>query len=216
SRLAHGRRHAPADARHQGRAFAARWTRVVVNKMFSPESGPLPPGDAAHDIYRRGRREWDERLGDAIAREHSMKLMLMASLGVLALSVAGNVWQGAQSKTQTVHVVHDSLGTVISVSATSDGSGEPTEAQFGAALKEWIANIRTVYTDANAIKRGIIKAYKLVDEGSPAKAALDNFFLHIRPAFEYAKTNTVEVDQQAAIPPPASAGTKGARTWRLE
>ena len=186
-----------------------------MNQMFSHHE-PLPPGDPAHEVYKRGRREWDERLGDAIAREHGWKIGFLASVGVLALSVAGNVWQGAQSKTQTVHVVHDNLGSVISVSTTSSGSGEPTEAQFGAALKEWVANVRTVYTDANAIRRGILDAYKLVDEGSPAKAALDNFFLHVRPAFEYARTNTVDVDQEAAIPPPASAGTTTARTWRLE
>lgn len=187
-----------------------------MNKMFDPNSEPLPAGDPAHEIYKRGRREWDERMGDAIAREHSWKIGFMASVGVLALSVAGNVWQGAQSKTQTIHVVHDNPGSVISVSTTSSGSTEPTEAQLAAALKEWVANVRTVYTDANAIRRGILGAYKLVGAGTPAKAALDNFYLQVRPAFEYAKTNIVEVDQEAAIPPPASAGMPGPRTWRVE
>lgn len=187
-----------------------------MNKMFAPEGEPLPPGDPAHEVYKRGRSEWDERMGDAIAREHSWKLGLFASLGVLALSVAGNVWQGAQSKTQTVHVVHDNLGSVISVSTTNAGSSEPTEAQFGAALREWITNVRTVSTDAGALRRNIIAAYRDIDDGSPAKAGLDDFFLHVRPAFEYAKSNIVDLDQVVAIPPPSSAGTKGPRTWRVE
>jgi type IV secretion system protein VirB5 len=187
-----------------------------MNEMFNPSADSLPPGDPLHEVYRRGRAEWDERMGDAIAREHGWKLGFFGLLGVLVVSVGGNVWQGAQSKTQTVHVVHDNLGSVISVSTTAGAAGEPSEAQFAAALKEWITNVRTVYTDAGAIRRGILNAYRLIDDNSPAKASLDNFFLHVRPAFEFAKTNIVEIDQKSAIPPPASAGTTAPRTWRVE
>jgi type IV secretory pathway TrbF-like protein len=188
-----------------------------MNQIFKPSaSEALPPGDPLHEVYRRGRAEWDERMGDAIAREHSWKLGFFGLLGVLAVSTAGNVWQGAQSKSQVVHVLHDNLGSVISVSTTQGRGGEPSQAQFGAALKEWVANVRSVYTDAGALKRNITNAYKLIDGGSPAKTGLDEFFLKVRPAFDYARTNIVEIDQQAALPPPSDAGTVGPRTWRLE
>jgi type IV secretion system protein VirB5 len=186
-----------------------------MNEMFNPAAAPLPAGDPLHEVYKRGRREWDERMGDAIAREHGWKLGFFGILGVLAISVAGNVWQGAQSKTQTVHVVHDNIGDVISVSTTAGASGEPSEAQFGAALKEWVANVRTVYTDAGAIRRGVLRAYMLINDSSPAKTSLDHFFQKVREPFTFARTGIVEIDQLAALPPPASAGAAGDRTWRV-
>ena len=43
-----------------------------MNKIFrkpdQDEAQPLLPGDPLTEIYRRGRQEWDERMGDAIAR----------------------------------------------------------------------------------------------------------------------------------------------------
>jgi type IV secretory pathway TrbF-like protein len=90
---------------------------------------------------------------------------------ILGGSVAGNVYQGTQSKVETLHVVHDSIGRVISVDVSGGVEGGPTQAMVAVALQDWITDIRTVYTDVAALKNGITKAYTMIQNGSLTEAS---------------------------------------------
>jgi type IV secretory pathway TrbF-like protein len=136
-------------------------------------------------------------------------------LGLLAGSGAYNVIQAQQTKVQTVHVVHDSIGGVIAVSVSSDTPGEPTQAMLKAALEKWIVNVRSVYVDANALRGAILGAYDLVDAQSQAAGALGTFYTAQDP-FVRAETETVALENVVAVPPTAATiGPNGQQTWSL-
>src|SRR3954468_10285158 len=185
-----------------------------MNKMWrKPESEGLEPGDPLTEIYKRGRQEWDERVGDAIAREHSWKLGFFAVLSVLALSVAGNVYQGTQSKITPFVVLRDTLGDVVAVRPADQGES-PDQAQIAADLKRWVRNVRTVYTDTKALKAIIFEAYAMTGQKSAANTTLGEYYRTNDP-FDRAKRQTVAVSNQSALPV-SDADNEGRRTWRLE
>jgi type IV secretory pathway TrbF-like protein len=167
------------------------------------------------DILSRGHEDWDNRVSLAIAGQTAWKRALYATLGILAVSVSSNVWQAQQSKVQVVHIVHDSIGGVIAVSASSDEPGDPTQVMLKAALEQWIVNIRSVYIDALAMRSGILAAYDLVDARSQAAAALGTFYTGQDP-FKRAETETVSLENVVAVPPTAATiGPDGMQTWRM-
>ncbi|MGD0107258.1 MAG: VirB8/TrbF family protein, partial [Rhodopila sp.] len=89
-----------------------------------------------HDsTIEQGHINWDARVGEALAGQTAWRRCLYAAMGLIAVSVGGNIWQAGQSKVQVVHVVHDSLGGVIAVSVSSDTPGDPTQAMLKAALE---------------------------------------------------------------------------------
>jgi type IV secretory pathway TrbF-like protein len=177
----------------------------------------LPPGDPLTAPYIRGRREWDERTGDALSRERWWRALAFLALVILGGSVAGNVYQGAQSKVETLHVVHDNIGRVISVDVSGGVEGGPTQAMVAVALQDWISDIRTVYTDVAALKNGITKAYALIQNGSQAEAFVNQFYNDDDP-FNRAKKITVSVYQPVGVPPPPSSTTGPGReqTWTVD
>jgi len=188
-----------------------------MNQMFRPE-GPepsLPPGDYAIEVYQRGRQQWDERVGDVVAREKRWRRLAYLLIPVIGISSLGNVIQGMQSKTQVVHVVHDSVGSVITTSVANGEAGEPSQAQIAAALREWIGKVRSVYADAGLLKANITDAYKLVSTGSAANTMLDKFYQG-RDPFERARTELDYVVNVAALPPSNSVGPHGERSWLLQ
>src|SRR5687767_13026184 len=110
----------------------------------------LPPGDPITEIYKRGRQEWDERIGDAVARERRWRRWCLTLGGVVVMLAATNAYQSLQSKVVPFVVVRDSLGDVVAVRAV-DRAEHPDQAQVAADLKRWVRSIRTVYTDVKAL-----------------------------------------------------------------
>ncbi len=149
-----------------------------MNQMFrKPDQEP-----ARHDdLLSRGREDWDNRVSQAIAGQTAWKRALYAALGVIAISAYGNVWQAQQSKVQTVHIVHDGIGGVIAVSVSSDAYGEPTQAMLKAALEQWIINVRSVYVDIDAMKKGFWAATYLIDARSQSEALVQKFWADPSP-----------------------------------
>jgi type IV secretory pathway TrbF-like protein len=163
----------------------------------------------------RGHIDWDLRVSEAIASKTAWKQAAFLSLAVLAGSVAGNVYLAQQSKIQTIHIVHDSIGGVIAVSASSDPSGGPTQAMLMAAIQEWVVDVRTVYIDVLALRRSILAAYALVADKSQAANAL-NAFYQTKDPFQRAEDETVSLQNVVAVPPTSSdIGAGGQQTWAL-
>ena len=183
-----------------------------MNQMFlKPDQEP-----ARHDdLLSRGREDWDNRVSQAIAGQTAWKHALYAALGVIAISAYGNVWQAQQSKVQTVHIVHDGIGGVIAVSVSSDAYGEPTQAMLKAALEQWIINVRSVYVDIDAMKKGFWAATYLIDARSQSEALVQKFWADPSP-WKRAETETVSLENVVAVPPTdATIGAGGMQTWRI-
>jgi type IV secretory pathway TrbF-like protein len=188
-----------------------------MNKMFrrseKDEDLALPPGDPLTEIYKRGRQEWDERVGDAVARERTWKRMFALCFLGATVSVAGNIYQGTQSKVVPFVVVRDSLGDVVAVRSV-ERAENPDQAQVAADLKRWIRNVRTVYTDVKALRAFILDAYAMTAKRSAANQALGEYYRAVDP-FERARKETAAVSNQSALPI-SDGDNEGRRTWRLE
>jgi type IV secretory pathway TrbF-like protein len=183
-----------------------------VNQMFRrADQAPVQHDD----IVSRGYIDWDARVSEALAGQTAWKRCLYAALGIVAISVSGNVWQAGQSHVQVIHVVHDAIGGVIAVSLSSDTPDGPTQAMLAAGLEAWITNVRTVGVDVNAMKRSILSAYDLIEGRSQAAETLKRYYNANEP-FHRAETETVALENVVAIPPmEATIGLGGMQTWAV-
>jgi type IV secretion system protein TrbF len=191
-----------------------------VTKFWKPTrqnmtviEGELPPGDPITATYLNGRREWDERIGDALSRERTWRRSFFWTLLVLGGSVAGNVYQGTQSKIVPYTVERDRNGDVVAVRA-ADVARKPDPAHIKAAISKWLKGNRTVYTDVNALKDGINDAYSKTAQNSAAYNQLNEHYRTEDP-FERAKRETVSVQNLTALPI-TTPDAEGRQTWRME
>ena len=109
--------------------------------------------------YLAGRREWNERYGDYIARAQSWR-----AVAILALLMA--------------------------------------------SLARWIADVRSVYTDAGAQRTLINEGYAFIDAHSDAFAAMNDHMRAHNP-FERAQTETVSVSVESVL-------AISENSWRIE
>ena len=78
------------------------------------------------DVVRNGHIDWDDRVKRAIASETSWKWVSLSSLAATGLAITGLVYQAAtQPGPVIVHVVHDSIGGVITVTAGAPATSRP-------------------------------------------------------------------------------------------
>jgi type IV secretory pathway TrbF-like protein len=154
-----------------------------------------------------------------MASETSWKLVALSSLAVTGLAIAGLVYQSATKPGPAViHVVHDSIGGVITVTANSVDQDEPTQLELKAAVEGWVTNCRAIYVDINAMKRGLIDCAALIEKGSAADLAMAKFYNspHKEEPFVRAATETVTPDHVVAVPPTSSEiGPQHMQTWAV-
>lgn len=171
------------------------------------------------DIVAAGQADWHGRVNRAIAGETSANRRLYAALGVIALFGAGGIYQMTHVVPPTIiHVVHNSLGGVIAVTASPGTSESPTQVQLKAAVEQWIINSRTVYVDINAMRRALYASAWLIDKGSQADIAFARWYNnpHKEQPFVRATTETVSIEHTVAVPPTASdVGADGLQTWAV-
>jgi type IV secretion system protein VirB5 len=182
-------------------------------KDMLPGEQSLLPGDPLTSAYVNGRREWDERVGDAVARERAWKKGFFTILGVLAISVSGNVYQGTQSKIVPYVVEREKYGDIVAVRA-ADVAQAPDPAHIKSALSRWIGGTREVFMDVYALKKSIKSTYALTGSNGPAIQQLNDMY-RTNDFFERAKKEVVSIANVTALPVSAKDG-EGRETWRLE
>jgi type IV secretory pathway TrbF-like protein len=184
--------------------------------MWKVEEGTyLPPGETPTDHTRLGRQEWNDRLGDAVNRVRVANLMAFAALGVAALAVFG-YYRKQEHFLPPIVVVKDRLGDVVATVRPSYGV-PPDDAAIAADLKRWVWNARSIFTDANALKAGILAAYGPLRAGSQAVEQLNRFYT-AEPKdepFARAQHESVIISDETALPVDA-ASNGGLRTFRIE
>ena len=149
---------------------------------------------AAENPYIAARREWMERYGDFIAQKHTWQIISMALLAALSLSVAGNVYQGSQSKIQPFLVEVNKYGDPIGVRNAEKGE-EANAKMVGAQVARFIKLTRSVTTDGKVQKDWLKEAYGMA---TPNAAAFLNEYYRKNDPFELARLGqrvTVTVQQ---------------------
>ncbi len=184
-------------------------TKVVADAPADPKLGM--PAILVHeeDPYLRGRRLWDERWGDAIAREHSWKLAAFSAFFVAGLSVVGNIYQSSQSQIVPFVVEVDKLGEQMAVMPASvAGPVDPRVVR--AQLARWIFDARTLFADIGADRQMNFELYSMLAKGSPAQAKMTDYFQAQDPLIR-AQTELVSITINSVLP---RAGSD--KMWRLE
>ncbi len=158
-------------------------------------------------VYLEARREWNERYGDYIAREHAWKKGFFL-MGLTTLICAGGMaYTSSQSKFVPYIVEVDKLGSAVAVQR-ADIAAKPDTRVIRAQLARWIENIRSVYHDAAAERINIEYAYAMLSRLDPAFIRLNDYLAKHDP-FERAKTQSVGVQIVSVMPITAN-------TWQVQ
>lgn len=171
-------------------------------KLRSPQLQTwAEPEIAASDhksVYLEARREWNERYGDYIAREHAWKCGFFIMGMITIICAGGMAYSSAQCKLVPYVVAIDKLGSAVAVQR-ADIAAKPDARVIRAQLAHWIENVRSVYQDAGAERANIETAYSMLRRTDPAFVRLNEYLAKHDP-FERAKSEGVTVQIGSVIP----------------
>lgn len=163
------------------------------------------------DPYLAARREWNERYGDCIAQARNWRLAALLALALALLSAGGLVHVASQSRIVPYIVRVDKLGSAAAV----DRVGEPFKPDnqlIVASLARFIADMRSVYTDAAAERALVKEGYAMINERSEAYNKM-NEYMRAHDPFVRAQNETVVVEVQSVLP---LSGDSYRIEWREE
>ncbi len=165
--------------------------------------------DQTTSPYLDARREWNERYGSYVAQARNWRAAAFFALVLAAGAVAGLVKIASQSQIVPYIVRVDKLGNAAAVDrADRAGSFKPDNQLIVASLARWIADIRSVYTDAGAQRVILKEAYAMVNERGEGYSKL-NEYMRAHDPFKRAQNETVIAEVESVLP-------LSADSWRIE
>lgn len=178
----------------------------------SPESGAESDGENGYiAAHLRGRAEFESRFGDLARGKRNWQLIAYGAMGVLGISVAGNVVQGTQSHIEPYIVFVDDLGTKLALGPVE--AMQRTDQRIVIRdITAFIRDIRTVLADPAAQADLVQRSYAFVDRN--AAAFLDEYFAD--PANDprlLAADITRLVTVTSVLPVPGAP--EGRETWKV-
>ena len=128
--------------------------------------------------YLQGAREWDARIGSARAQAYNWRIaaFLFGALAILLAVILGLVASNKQVETYVVPV--DNMGRIGEVKLLGD-SYEPSKAEIGYFLSQFIQKIRSKSIDPVVMRKNWTEAYNYIS--MDAKAALDEYARDTNP-----------------------------------
>lgn len=140
--------------------------------------------------YQRAGQVWDERMGLSLAHARNWRRMAFANL-VLAVGLGAGWWMQSQQAVVKPFVVEVSdWGQTQRITAIG-GRYEPTEAQVGHALAEWVRDVRGKSIDPIVIRQNWLSAYDLV---TPKAASFLNAYAQTHDPFTEAGREAINVE----------------------
>jgi type IV secretion system protein VirB5 len=159
-----------------------------MHPFFRPKRALAAGPDATP--YQRAGQVWDERMGLSLAHARNWRRIAFANLA-LATFLGGGWWFQAQRATVKPFVVEvASWGQTEKISAI-DGRYQPTEAQIGYALANWIRDVRAKSIDPIVLRQNWLRAYDLV---TPKAATFLNGWAQQHDPFAEVGREAVNVD----------------------
>jgi type IV secretion system protein TrbF len=134
---------------------------AVANKRWKPEG-------EIETKYRRAGQEWDRRMGAAIVQARNWRLATLLSLGLVLVSLIGTIYLGAQPKAVPHIVQVDRIGapTYLGPVGQAARDWKPSDAALKYHLRRFIAETRSISSDAAVMKRNWIDAYALITQSA--------------------------------------------------
>lgn len=178
--------------------------RMTVNNKAEAELAINVPPDSTNP-YVAARTEWNHMFGDLIKAKYNWQLLALGLVISNILLIIGLISVSLQSRYIPYAVQVDALGNTNFASyLQKDPKLSPLI--INAFVRRYIVNSRSVIADPVAEKQSLDFAYQ-VTRGQ-AKQILNQFY-HEQSPFTRAKTETVEVQVNAAM-------QKSDQTWQVD
>ncbi len=159
-----------------------------MHPFFRPKRALSAPPEATP--YQRAGQVWDERMGLSLAHARNWRRIAFANLALASFLGAGWWMQSQQAVVKPFVVEVSDWGETQRITAIN-GRYEPTEAQIGHALAEWIRDVRAKPTDPIVIRQNWLSAYDLV---TPRAASFLNAWAQAHDPFAEAGREAVGVE----------------------
>lgn len=156
--------------------------------------------------YIDGRREWMERYGDYIKAKKVWQGIAFFSIAVAGVAIVGALSLAKKSEFVPYVVELDKLGRVNGTSFV-DPNIEHDAKYIRSALASWVQDTRSVYTDGQAQRLNVERAFAAVNQGDPAFLVLSGF------SKENWKRASNEVVSVEIVGEPLAITSK---TWQVE
>lgn len=122
--------------------------------------------DAAITPYQQAAQVWDDRIGSARVQAKNWRLAALMSISMASLLAGAFIWQSSQSLV-TPYVVEIEQGGSVRAVRAATLKYEPTDAQIGYQLGEFIHNVRSISIDPIVVKENWLQAYNYTtDQGA--------------------------------------------------
>jgi type IV secretion system protein VirB5 len=159
-----------------------------MHAFFRPKRPLSSTPDATP--YQRAGQAWDDRMGLTLVHARNWRRMAFAN-AVLAVGLAaGWAVESRQASVKPFVVEVSDWGETQKITAL-DGRYEPTDAQMGHALAQWVRQVRSKSTDPIVIRQNWLAAYDLV---TPQAAAFLNAHAQAHDPFAEAGREAVNVE----------------------
>jgi type IV secretion system protein VirB5 len=205
---------------------------LFTKKPAAAKAAPAPQPVAsststkAASPYLNARREWDERYGDLMTRARNWQIAAVIALALAAMSTAGVVWIGSQSKIQPFIIAVDSLGSPVAVArpqALARGA-QMDERVVRAQLANFIFNSRSLLRDFEAQQMLLDRTFAMLsgdvaptmtafqrDVRIPAQQKGVTIAIEIRTVLQVSP-NTWQIDWMETVNEPGASAVR--EQWR--
>jgi type IV secretion system protein VirB5 len=152
--------------------------------------------------YLAGRREWNERYGDFIARESRWRMLAMICAATTLFSVGGIAWIGSRSKLVPYLVTVDPSGNALvgHLAQQTPADDNVVRALMAGFIEDW----RTVSVDAGSQSRLIDHVYAHLAGGDPALNSINTYYREHNP-YQLAAKETMAVTIKSVLRTSAEA-----------
>jgi type IV secretion system protein VirB5 len=157
--------------------------------------------------YLAARKSLQDLYSTQHNRERLLFLIVIASLVLNLVLVAGIVFTASQKKWIPYVVAVNELGDALPVKR-ADAASPVDKRIVRAQLARWIKNVRSVYLDQAAQKAMVLDAYTSINRKAPAYGELNDYFQKKDP-FLRAQESLVKVSVESVMP-------ISENTWRVE
>jgi type IV secretion system protein VirB5 len=137
--------------------------------------------------YQRAQEAWDERIGSARVQAYNWRRIAFVSLTLLAISLIGNIYLGAQSKVIPYVVELKATGEANALASASSLSAQSNENAVKFFISRFIMLAREIPSDAVLLKRNMDRIFQLVSV--QGKTLLSERFKEQSPAKEFEEKN---------------------------
>lgn len=155
--------------------------------------------------YQRAAQVWDDRMGLTLAHARNWRRIAFANLALAGFLGAGWWMQSREAVVKPFVVEVASWGQTQKITAL-DGRYNPTDAQVGYALAEWIRDVRSKSIDPIVLRQNWLRAYDVL---TPKAAAFLNAWAQTHDPF-------AQVGQEAVSVEVLNVVRRTARTYDLQ